>query len=138
MAREDRLVPRLAVPIALVVLAVLGAMATSERLASVVAAHLHLAAASDVQAAREEARTARYEAAGVLGFQNMFEELHTRQAEFETQMSELSADYDKRFHGPFPQDRLEDLDKQLQDVQGRLTQLEQRVSTACTRTRPRC
>jgi hypothetical protein len=53
-------------------------------------------------------------------------------------MSELSADYDKRFHGPFPQDRLEDLDKQLQDVQGRLAQLDQRVSTACTRTRPRC
>jgi chromosome segregation ATPase len=79
-----------------------------------------------------------YEAAGALGFQNMFEELHTRQAELETQMSELSADYDKRFHAPFPQDRLEDLDKQLQDVQGRLAQLEQRVSTACTRTRPRC
>lgn len=128
MAREEDALRRLATPIAMLVVAFLAAMAVSERFASIVAPRLHLATTADVRAAREESRAARYQAAGVLGFEQALADLHARQADVETQMSQLASDYDKRFHGPFPQDQLADLDKQIQDIQGRLARLEERVA----------
>jgi hypothetical protein len=138
MAREDRLAPRFAVPAALVLLAVLLAMTASERVASSVAAQLHLASASDVRAARQDARIARSQAAGSLGLSQALQEVHARQADLETQMSQFAADYEQRFHGPFPQDLLQDLDRQIQDVQGRLAGLEKRVAAVCSRSQRGC
>lgn len=138
MAREEKVVPRLAVPIGAIVLALFVLMTTSHRFASEVAGALHLATAADLRTVRAEAREARYRAAGVSGFEDALADIHARQAGVESRMNELSTDYDKRFHGPFPEALLRDLDAQMQEVEGRLAAFEDRLATACARIRPRC